>query len=55
MIKAAVSSEASVNTYQTTWHLIQEDSHVLVMIMKMGLGKFLHKQQLSEYDVGNLF
>jgi len=49
------SSEASVNTYQTTWHLIQEDSQFHVMIMKVGLGLLLHEQQLSEYDDGNLF
>jgi hypothetical protein len=48
------SSEASVNIYQTTWHLIQEDSQVQYMIMKMGLGLLLHEQQLSEYGEGNL-
>jgi len=49
------SPEASVNTYQSTWHLIQEDSQVQDMIMKMGLCLLLHEQQLSEYDDGNLF
>lgn len=52
MIKATVSS---VHTYQITWGLIQEDSYAQFMIMKTGLGKFLHEQQLSEYDDGNLF
>lgn len=49
------SSEALVNTYQTTWHLILEDSQVQYMIMKRGLGLLFHEQQLSEYDDVNLF
>lgn len=49
------SSEALVNTYQTTWHLILEDRQVQDMIMKMGLGLLLHEQQLFEYDDVNLF
>jgi hypothetical protein len=49
------SSEALVNTYQTTWHLILEDRQVQDMMMKMGLGLLLHEQQLYEYDDANLF